>query len=297
MKSFTLTIVVALQILIHPFAQANSTVHLGKYQAPLKKIVQLEQNGKLKSAFWTSLQLSQDLIRNLKLNQLTVQLHETFKEHRREVIQSKTSNSANLNLLGLIRINGHETYNVTKILTINSQELAQFERSKQKSIFKMQTLLQDYVNANHFELFYLKVALAKTVQLASRLEGQELVQARQLLQPSIRVTQGLTFTAETEFQHCVETELAAYTDSVGFSLSGLLVSGGLTSQVEHFNYTEEVCKTEVQMASLSLSEVQSARLVYGDLALEKELRQLELKYFQTLGPQPFLDWGSPYLNH
>lgn len=265
-------------------------------QESIKTILELEKEGRLQEAFLVSASASEQLISDLKVDQIAVSIDSQLDEIRNEVVISQHSEERGLSLFwGLLPIfSSNRKWDTAKIVTVNPQEVAAFPAKVASDFQKLQKNLTEYVKENELGLVYIKAFAAKTVELATRLNIKNRTQLASLVHSVVQKAQLLTFWGAQSISHCITTNYAHREKSqkIKMLLSlDLLLTGHYNSNDKQLAYTEKQCSQSSAKAKVSEVEFISARIFIVDSALKHYNEKLGLMEIQESKAPYYPTWG------
>lgn len=276
------------------------------------KIQTDRQGGKLNLAMAEAAQLISDMYQGLGVGQVIARVNTAMTEIRDEVVVSSYTkrNNASLgaSLLGLLSLRAnyksYNYYDVTKIITRNPEEVAQFPSRVENELNRLRSDLLKYINKNADRITlmkYLGILYFQMVNESS--DANEPIYVDEFAR-ILGLLDTLNFLGEQTVTACVATNHANWrkTDdwSAGAALRILFISlnagGGRSSEEIHHAYTEGTCQSTVNQVQVSQGDmVWNVNLTRVDSILKEWAAVASLKVQLAPGSAPlFPTFNSPY---
>lgn len=263
---------------------------LSAQQETLKTVLILEKEGHIQEALSHSANMVEQLIFDLKVDQMVVSIDSQLEEIRNEVIVSQHSRQTELRLFfGLLPIfSADKKWDTAKIITLNPEAVAGFPTKVALDFKKLQKNLKEYVKENELGIVYLKAFAAKTVELATKLDSKNRMQLSSLVHTIVQKAQLLTFEGGQSISHCITTNYANRESSEHLSILASFKYGASDKLLAH---SEKQCTYSSNSTKVSEVEFISANIYTVDLILKHYNEKLGLMELQESAAPYYPTWG------
>lgn len=296
MKHFNLKNIVASLVVLGAVMPSHAAVDANKYQAVAAEIMQMEKNQQYEGAAMKSLLAANEIADQAQLDQAVESISLTVNEIQQEVITRTSSQKTGLSFFfGLFDGSASQTYNATRIITANPQEVAAFNQKQVASFQGLQRKLGAYFKQNESAIYNAKVFAAKALQLTAKADLEQIHALYPLVMKTAQRVSRIGFTGEQILRSCVTVQHAAYTNGAFVSIAGWFLSGFASDQTEYHSYEESSCQTAIRQAKVVEDQFLSVLLIMADRSLRNNSRALSLKVLQTETAPEYMTWGSPYI--
>jgi hypothetical protein len=266
-------------------------INLSAYQQNIGEIKALEKSQKYKEAAVKASLLSAQIASNIKMDEVVNSVDSVLNIEQEEVVVSHKNESASFRILGGLFSGslGHN-YNTTKIIQTNSEEVYAFSTKKQRSFAKLQKQLKAYIAKNETDIFYSKVFAAKALQLAAKMNVENIQEVYSLVTKTAQQVEVISFLGVQNISECIETNHAARVDGLSASLKGFLLSFNVGDKTTYNAYEETSCENSVNAYKVNENDIASFELRVADENLIIEGKNLSLKMLKATAPT-YPTWG------
>lgn len=262
----------------------------------IKIIMELEKAGRLQEALLTSAGAAEQLIYDLKVDQIAISIDSRLDEIRKELITARHSEEKGLSIFGFLPIiSSNHKWDTAKIITVNPEMVSAFPAKIASDFQKLQNNLAEYVRDNEVGIVYIKAFAAKTVELSLRIGRDQRAQLAPLVHSTVQKAQLLIFWGAQRISHCITTNYAYRKDSkesaMLIDLSFLLPIASQSTTHEQMAYSEKECTYASAKAKMSEIEFISAKIFIVDAILKQYNEKLGLMELQDAKAPYYPTWG------
>ncbi len=268
----------------------NAVEGIAHYNKVVNEIKSLESTGQHQLGAFKAITLANQIAEKIKLDQKVAAIATTLDVRKKEFVTKTDSNSAGFNFLGLAKISASTSYDVTKIMTLNAEEVEGFGRKEARDLSSLQRDLRSYLEKNESEIYYAKILAAKAIQLATKLDLATISEIQPLLAKTAQRVSQVSFIGVQGVLVCTTVDFAARKDEAGLKIKSLFFSLNLGEETEHFAHQETECASRDNVAQVSESEIYSVDLMLADQSIEAQSEILGLKLLKKEAPV-YPTWG------
>lgn len=273
--------------------KAGDTIQL---EVKSDQILKLEKDGSIEQAISESLSMAKNLLIDLKVNEIVATASSINYDITNEIITGSGSQSGSAQS-GLFAFSGSytRTWETTEMVKGNPEEVADFQNKVDRDYRSLQSQLKDYVLSNEIPLTYLKLFVAKALQLAVKLDYNSMTRVSYEIKAVAREAQRITFKGTQSIIMCETTNYAQRSNSSEAGFNSFIFSFSESSKWERPAYSKTTCQAKPsQSATINEVEMLSLRLHYAETLIEKYSNSLGLNQV-TRAMEPFTPrWGLPY---
>ena len=224
-------------------------VNYENFASQIQKVEVAEQSYNIVLAFQVLERLTSETLEALKVGEVVAEVETQLNTMLKEVVTKNQVDSAKFSLLGFLSFGGTNVRNSTKFVGQNPQEVSQFPEKTRQDFADLQGKISAYINENKQELFLLQLLIAKTLELASKLDSLDLAKYASRVDAMYLAAKLIKFNGVQTISECTVTEHASYVNKVSVGLDSWLFSGGYSKTDSHEAYSETVCKVSQKSAS------------------------------------------------
>jgi len=285
--------ILTLMIVTTASTTAQARVKLENYQDSLATIKKYEEAGQLKAAALESAYSSLRIAQELGLDSVVVQSALILNEIRHEVITKNRTVRGGLSFFGLFSISGAAAIHATKIITMNPEEVNQFDSKEQAKLKQLKNDLTKYVQKNELAIVYTKALAAKALQLMVKMNESDRLQVEKVVDQATQKVRRFSFSSSLQVERCILTSYASYTDSANVSASALLgmIGFSLGEENTHYGYNEKQCSASERISNMSSDEILSARISSIDFIIDETEKALSLSRLVESHAPFYPTWG------
>ncbi len=276
--------------------QSMAGVNFRKLDSTIAIINELEVRGQYQSAALTAASTANSVAQEIGIDKTVAQVTTTLNEIRQETIVETKKQAAGFSfLLGLISGSASSSYDVTKMITVNPEEVEGFTTKTANDFRRLQGQLKTYVKDNESALFYAKVLAAKALQLTEKMDIDQLIAVRGTIMKSVQFIKQVQFAGTQTVNRCLTMNYVDRENSLGIAISGLFLSLNYSqSDVQHA-HNEKSCSTSANSGITSESQWTSPKLMSADLKISMFEKAMDLRLVGERHAPSYPTWGSPYM--
>jgi hypothetical protein len=293
------TILLLLMVFLNANLAFSSENYKSRLENQIETLKSLENQGRYVDAILNSVSFSAHLAKDLKVDEVIKQIQSTLNEVRQEVLVQKAYSNVNVNMFyGLVNLFSFHSnfYNVTKIITTNSEEVSQFPEKSRTAFIDLQNSLNAYVQTNELGLAYIKAFTANALKLMLKLDYQQRMSlvnpVWQALQKALNISfYGLHHTTHCITTHRIEKKVGGEASSDISKVFFFIPSFSADAYIEDLPYSETTCSGNTTTTSVNESEIESPVLMKLDQVLMSYTRKLESAQIRDHRLPYSPDWG------
>lgn len=268
-----------------------ATLNLRGYQKNINEINNLEANHDYKSGALKASVLANQIANELKIDQVVSSIDDVLNVKSKEVVTSERNLSGAFNILnGLVSGSGNSNYDTTKILVTNPEEVSDFSNETIVSFEKLQKRLKKYVKRNETDIFYAKILSAKALQLASKMNVEDIPEVYNQVTKTAQRVSRISFLGTQNILNCNTISYAEREEGTSVGLKSFLISFNLEDKTTHHAYEETKCSSSENTTELTEEDLASFDLMTADQSIETQGKALSLKMLEVSAPN-YPTWG------
>lgn len=287
------TLIISFALLTTLNVQASSK----SYEKMLKEIKALETSGNYKRGSLQAAIYANQIAESSGFDGVVRSIENTFTENREEVLASHHEMNGGFSFfMGLLGSGSADlSYDVTRIVTTNSDEVEKFSKLKNKNFKRLQSQLKAYVAKHESSMIYAKLLAAKSFELSAVLEVESLLEIYPYITRVAQRVSAINFLGNQNVTNCINTNHSRKESKQGFDISLIFVSFDFSQTDVEEAYQERKCELSSVETSVSEFALNSMDLMTADRALQLFGKVLGLKMFSDISAPTYPKWGSPYM--
>lgn len=292
MKTHSLKMTFVLFVILTSTLRVDGAVDFVAQENRLTSILTAEKNGQFFPAALDAIRASEELLNEAKVGEIVITVDSSLKEIRKEIIIEKRTQGASTNILfSLFTASFSSSRDISKIITTNPEEVAQFSRKVSDDFKVLQHRLFSYIESNEMTLAYAKAYTLKAVQMALAMHREERRSLMSQIKRNVQLTQTLQFFGAHFISKCLSTDYTRIESSDSLSIGGLFARIGLDQSVERQPYNLTTCNSTAKIDRQTESILVSAKLGKLDLLISHSMKQLGLTEVLEVDSTKPITWG------
>ena len=287
----------SLLIVLSLFATLETQASGKNPKVMMEEVTGLEMTGAYQRASIIAASYANQIADAVGFDGVAKAIESSFTVRRREVTARSIEAKFGFSMLGGFLGSGSAklNYDITRIVTLNPEELKNFEELNTRNFKKLQRDLRKYVAKNANNMVYAKLLAAKSLQLAIKVDRENLLDSYGYILRTAQRVSMISFLGTQNITTCVSTYHPKRVEQEELHLSGLFESLDFSMKDVQKAYTEEDCGVSTVTDSVVEFSLNSADLMLADQNLQIYGQLLGLKMFSETTAPSYPTWGSPYI--